>query len=225
MPYANNYPNVAPLASGMNDNAPAAGVVQGAPLDTHDMADAEHQYESRKRLHQVDPTFATVDEVAATKIRKIQIEAEHAAPVGIAALNNSIVTLTTAINDPNTGLAALAASINDANTGLAALAASINDANTGLAAISHKFDSEMSRNINRSSVRSMVDATVPVPNAQGIAPPRWFQNINAGDLQALPANPNDGEGLDSILTFYQQPVHGNRLEKIVAVKSLLGITI
>jgi len=197
MPYANNHPNVAPLASGMNDNAPAAtGVVQGAPLDTHhDIADAEQQCESRK--HQVDPTFATENEVAATKIRKIQIEAEHAAPVGIAALNNSIVTLTAAINDPNTGLAAL----------------------------SHRLDSEMSRNINRSSVRLMVHATVPVPNAQGIAPPQWFQNITPGDLHALPANPNDGEGLDSILTFYQQPVHGTRLQKIAAVKSLLGITI
>jgi hypothetical protein len=212
--YARNYPLLPPLASGIADSAPAAGIVAGAPLNDQDIVDATRQHKSRKHLRDGNSGQAATDaEVAAAKKRKHRIIAENIAPEGIAHLTILITGLSNTINDPNTGLAALSNTING-------LSNTVNHPDTGLVALSRSLAVEQPRNINRSCVRTSTDATVPVPNNAGAQPQARFATISGQQLEeSTVAN------LDEILDFYLIPAHGTKRQKITAIKAHLGIII
>jgi methyl-accepting chemotaxis protein len=136
--YAKNHPLLPPLASGLNDIAPAAGIVAGDPLNDQDIVDATRQHRSRKHLRDGTNNQAATDaEVAEAKKRKHRIIAENIAPEGIAHLTILITGLSNTINHPNTGLAALSNTVNALSNTVNALSNTVNDPVTGLAALSN----------------------------------------------------------------------------------------
>ena len=244
--YALGHAQLPLLASGTGEIT-APKVVAGTPLNATDWINAANQHHERKHLNRRVPPLATDDEVLDSKRRKLAIEAEHFAPGGLAAMQNTLNTinatlaalsatvnhatnglaaLSATVNHPTSGLAALSATLNHPTNGLAALSATVNHpSTTGLAAVSHRLDAETARNVNRSCVRTYSDATVPVPSNTGIQPPQWFSTISLDQISDLPVNPANQQGLNGILNFYDAANEGDNRAKINRIKKLLGITI
>lgn len=201
--YSTNIPALNPLAFGINDN-PAAGIVQGEPLQDVHVAAATLQHQTRKRFAKSNPQFVTEEELVASKRRKHVVASANfdgPTPIWAQQLQQTLQDQTLQMQEMKEYMQEMKEEFQ------------------------REMKQEIQRNMNRSrkytteSIEALIrvdDGEVPGPQApNGL----WFPG-NQDELMAASAL-----RINALLGFYGLPANGLQAAKKDRLKRFLGVTL
>jgi hypothetical protein len=229
--YADGIPALAPLVSGVNDNA-AATINVGQNMDGTHVTAAMHQHANRKRLAMLNPPLATPAEVVSSKRRKHKVQsANFDGP--IPAWAHQMQQTMTQVQQTQTQMQQTMTRLEQTQTQMQQTLTQVQQTQTQMrqtqTQMQHQTrqlveDNQRSKNRSRRNDTDRIQPLIRLADGQLPVAPHLNNGVvfpaNQIVLQAM----TEAE-IDVLLTFYALPTGGTVNAKLIRLMQHLGMTL